>query len=77
MVSSTGISVTGKWGDWYRNVAFGTYTLHSADTNGKLVYARYNASKNYTLYIDFIQNPIQYSWVVSIRNSIMIYLLPQ
>ena len=65
-MNSTGVSVTGRNEEFYRDIAFGTYRFHSLDSEGKLVYAK-RLNENQTLYINFRYSPIvggTEGWVV-------------
>ena len=65
-MNSTGVSVTGRNEEFYRDIAFGTYRFHSLDSEGKLVYAK-KLNENETFYISYYYAGIQggrEGWVV-------------
>ena len=61
-MNSTGVSVTGRNGDLYRDIVFGTWRFHSlkdhgGEHDGKLIYAK-RLTENTTLYLNFIHSDL-------------------
>ena len=57
-MNSTGVSVTGRNGDYYKEIVFGTWRFHSLKDHidehyGKLIYAK-RITENTTLYLHFM-----------------------